>query len=72
MNKEVKITIPEKNVVIPRNVEYQFRYSIEKPIYDTNITLDYEMKAENSTNIKVFTKKVSKEIWKRIDSLEVN
>lgn len=72
MNKDVKITIPETNVVIPRNAEYQFQYSIEKPVYDTSITLSYEMNAENSPDIKVFRQKISRNVWKQIDSLEVS
>lgn len=68
-NRNAEIRLSETNVVIPRNVEYQFQYSIEKPVYNVNVRLDYEM---SLLNPKVFRQKVSKDIWKRIDSLEVN
>lgn len=71
-NKNATITLDEDNIIIPRDVDYPFTFTITKPVFDNEITLNYPMDAASATDERVFTRRVDKSIWKQINSIEVN
>lgn len=70
-NKNAVICLDDKNVVIPRGVDYDVHFKIKKPVFDDPITLTYSMDLVDQNRDNVFKRKIEKSVWKKINSIEV-
>ncbi|RNB52689.1 hypothetical protein EDM57_21110 [Brevibacillus gelatini] len=70
-NKNAVICLNDKNVVIPRDTDYEVTFRIKKPVYVEPITLNYEMSLADPERENVFKRTINRSVWKKINSIEV-
>lgn len=70
-NTDAIITITNENAIVPRGADYQFDFSISKPVKDTEVTKALGSVSSETGEGKIFSTTIDLSKWKTITKIEV-